>query len=305
VPPEQLQELFLIGNKLASALAAVATALALVTLGKYAFGRLILRGVKLDEELFIRDNPAAAILVLGYGGALLAAAVAVVATENKGAIVTELGTIVVSVASAAFLVLVGSAVVLHFELRELGLRKCVLDDRNVGVALAAAGAYLAQGFLVHGVLAPDEATGSAASSAGWTIENVEFALAFFGISQIPLVLAALVYRRACGFNVTGELGRGNAAAGLSFGGYLAATGAVVGHAARGEFHSWTATLTEFGAYALFGLLLLPSLRFATSAVLVPNSSLAHEVGRQDVPNWGAGLLEAFAYLGAAALVCYS
>ena len=39
--------------------------------------------------------------------------------------------------------------------------------------------------------------------------------------------------------------------------------------------------------------------------VLPNSSLTHEVGRQDVPNWGAGLLEAFAYLGAAALVACS
>src|SRR5579883_2884330 len=65
---------------LSGALAAIATALMLVTLAKYAFGRLVLSGVKLDEELFIRDNPAAAIIVLGYGTALLAIALGVVGT---------------------------------------------------------------------------------------------------------------------------------------------------------------------------------------------------------------------------------
>lgn len=300
----ELTQALLVAQTLGTALAAIATALALVTLGKYAFGRVVLRGVKLDEELFIRDNPAAAILVLGYGGALLTAAVAVVATEGKeAALVTELGTIVVGVGAAALLVAVGSLFLLRFELSELSLRKAVLEDRNVGVALAAAGAYMAQGFLVHGLLAPEEAAPGA--GAAWTADGALVALGFFAVAQVPLVLAAIVYRKLCGYEVTPQLARGNAAAGLSYGGYLAATGAVIGHAARGEFHGWQTALVDFACYALFGLVLLPSLRFATSAVLVPNSSLTHEVGRQDVPNWGAGLLEAFAYLGAAALVCHA
>src|SRR5437588_5135553 len=98
--------LLLLAKPLGASLAAIAVALALVTLGKYAFGRVVLSGVKLDEELFIRDNPAAAILVIGYGAALLTAAVGVVQTEGKERLLLELLTIVVGVGAASVLIFV-------------------------------------------------------------------------------------------------------------------------------------------------------------------------------------------------------
>jgi len=284
---------------LSGALAAIATALMLVTLAKYAFGRLVLSGVKLDEELFIRDNPAAAIIVLGYGTALLAIALGVVGTGGQKELLHELAVVVIAMAGGALLVLLGAAPLILLE--GLPVRKCILQDRNVGVALAAAGAYVAEGFVVHGVVASSPGDLTSAAST-WSWDGVVACLAFFGLSQVPLMIAVLLYRRLVGFDVKAELARGNVAAGLSYGSCIAAMGLVIGHAARGEFKGWSSALTEFGIYAVFGLLLLPSLRFAVSAVLVPNSSLTHEVGRQDVPNWGAALLEAFAYLGAASLV---
>ncbi len=288
---------------LSAALAAIATALMLVTLAKYAFGRLVLSGVKLDDELFIRDNPAAAIIVLGYGAALLTIAMGVVRAEANQKILHELAVLVCAVGGGAFLVLLGSAPLIMI----LGtpIKKGVVEDRNVGVALAAAGAYVAEGFLVHGVVATSPAEVPPGSPGLWDETTVLTAFGFFVISQVPLVISVLLYRRLCGFDVKAELARGNVAAGLSYGSCIAAMGLVIGHAARGEFRGWSLALTEFGIYAVFGLVLLPSLRFAVSAVLVPNSSLTHEIGRQDVPNWGAALLEAFAYLGAAGLVVAS
>lgn len=287
---------------LTAALATIATALMLVTLAKYAFGRIMLSGVKLDDELFIRDNPAAAILVLGYGAALLAIAVGVVHAEGQRSVLHDLTVVVCVVGSGAILVLLGAIPLLLLE--GMPVKNSILEYRNVGVALAAAGAYVAEGFVVHGVVAtsPGDPT---ATPALWDETAIIAALGFFLIAQVPLIVAVLLYRRLVGFDVKAELTRGNVAAGLSYGSCIAAMGLVIGHAARGEFRGWDVALTEFGIYAIFGLLLLPSLRFAVSAVLVPNSSLTHEVGRQDVPNWGAALLEAFAYLGAAALVVSS
>jgi uncharacterized membrane protein YjfL (UPF0719 family) len=288
---------------LSAALAAIATALMLVTLAKYAFGRLVLSGCKLDDELFIRDNPAAAILVLGYGGALLTIAMGVVRAEAHQKILHELAVIVCAVSAGALLVLIGAGPLLA--LLGVPLKKSVIEDRNVGVALAAAGAYIAEGFLVHGVVATTPADLPPGSPGLWDETTILTALGFFVVAQVPLIVSVLLYRKLCGFDVKAELARGNVAAGLSYGSCIAAMGLVIGHAARGEFRGWTVALIEFAIYAVFGLVLLPSLRFAVSAVLVPNSSLTHEVGRQDVPNWGAALLEAFAYLGAAGLVVAS
>jgi uncharacterized membrane protein YjfL (UPF0719 family) len=282
---------------LSAALALVATALVLVTLAKYAFGRIVLSGVRLDEELFIRDNPAAAVIVIGYGAALIAIAVGVVATEGQKHLLQEVAFVVGAVGAGAVLVLVGAAPLLRLE--GVSVKQSILEQRNVGVALAAAGAYVAEGFVVHGVIDFSPVT------SGLDQATIVAALGFFAIAQVPLMIAVLAYRKLVGFDVKAELARGNVAAGLSYGSCIAAMGLVIGHAAHGEFHGWGIALAEFSLQAAFGLLLLPSLRFAVSAVLVPNSSLTHEIGRQDVPNWGAALLEAFAYLGAAGLVVSS
>lgn len=288
---------------LSAALAAIATALMLITLAKYAFGRIVLSGCKLDDELFIRDNPAAAILVLGYGAALLTIAVGVVRAEANQKLLHELAVIVCAVGGGALLVLVGAVPVLL--VIGMPIKKCVLDDRNVGVALAAAGAYVAEGFLVHGVVATSPSELPPGAPGLWDENTILTALGFFGVAQVPLIAAVALYRKLVGFDLKAELTRGNVAAGLSYGSCIAAMGLVIGHAARGEFRGWSVALTEFLIYAVFGLVLLPSLRYAVSVVLVPNSSLSHEIGRQDVPNWGAALLEAFAYLGAAGLVVAS
>jgi uncharacterized membrane protein YjfL (UPF0719 family) len=290
-------------QQLSAALATIATALMLVTLAKYIFGRIMLSGVKLDDELFIRDNPAAAIIVLGYGMALLAVAIGVAHAGAGERVLHELAVLVCVVVAGGVLVLVGAIPLLLLE--GVPVKTSILEHRNVGVALAAAGAYLAEGMVVHGVVATSPSDVADASPALWDETSIIAALGFFAISQVPLILAVVLYRRLVGFDVKAELTRGNVAAGLSYGSCVAAMGLVIGHAARGEFRGWATALTEFAIYAVFGLVLLPSLRFAVSAVLVPNSSLTHEVGRQDVPNWGAALLEAFAYLGAAALVVAS
>jgi uncharacterized membrane protein YjfL (UPF0719 family) len=289
---------------LGAALATIATALMLVTLAKYFFGRVMLSGVKLDEELFIRDNPAAAIVVLGYGTALLAISVGVAHSSGTGErVLHDLAVLVCVVVSGAVLVLLGALPLLHLE--GVPVKKSVLEHRNVGVALAAAGAYVAEGFVLHGIVATSPSDVPLASPALWDETSVIAALGFFLMAQVPLILAVILYQRFVGFDVKAELARGNVAAGVSYGSSIEALGLVIGHAARGEFLGWSIAATDFAVYAVFGLLLLPSLRFAVSAVLVPNSSLTHEVGRQNVPNWGAALLEAFAYLGAASLVVAS
>ncbi len=292
-----------LAQQLSAALATIATALMLVTLAKYIFGRIMLSGVKLDDELFIRDNPAAAIIVLGYGTALLAVAVGVAHVGAGERVLHELAVLVCVVVAGGVLVLLGAIPLLLLE--GVPVKTSILEHRNVGVALAAAGAYVAEGFVVHGVVATSPGDVADASPALWDETSIVAALAFFAISQVPLILAVILYRRLVGFDVKAELTRGNVAAGLSYGSCVAAMGLVIGHAARGEFRGWSTALTEFAVYAGFGLVLIPSLRFAVSAVLVPNSSLTHEVGRQDVPNWGAALLEAFAYLGAASIVVAS
>lgn len=53
-----------------------------------------------------------------------------------------------------------------------------------------------------------------------------------------------------------------------------------------------------------GIILLPISRIAVDKIILPKSSLTHEIVNQKIPNQGAALIEAFAYLGSSVLISY-
>ncbi|MCB0313827.1 MAG: DUF350 domain-containing protein, partial [Calditrichaeota bacterium] len=60
-----------------------------------------------------------------------------------------------------------------------------------------------------------------------------------------------------------EIEKDNVAVGVAFAGVLIAIGNIVRIGASGDFISWEYNLTTFFGFVLFGLILLPVLRFAT------------------------------------------
>ena len=68
-------------------------------------------------------------------------------------------------------------------------------------------------------------------------------------------------------------------------------GNIIRLAGDGDFVSWTQSLSEFGYYAIMGLILLPLVRMFTDKVLLPGARLSDELV-QDVPSVGAGAIEA-------------
>ena len=51
-----------------------------------------------------------------------------------------------------------------------------------------------------------------------------------------------------------------------------------------------------------GLLFLPLVRWLTDKILLPGRNLTDELINQEKPNTGAGLIEAFAYIGGSVLI---
>ena len=94
---------------------------------------------------------------------------------------------------------------------------------------------------------------------------------------------------------------GGRAVGVAFAGVLIGFGNIIRLAGEGDFVSWTQSLSEFGYYAVVGLLLLPLVRIFADKVLLPGARLTDELVR-DVPNVGAGAIEATSYLAAAILI---
>ena len=72
-------------------------------------------------------------------------------------------------------------------------------------------------------------------------------------------------------------------------------------AGEGDFVSWTQSLSEFGYYAVAGLILLPLSRIFADKILLSGARLTDELV-QDVPNVGAGVIEATTYLAASMLI---
>ena len=103
------------------------------------------------------------------------------------------------------------------------------------------------------------------------------------------------------FDLHEQIENDNTAVGLAFAGVLIGFGNIIRLAGDGDFVSWTQSLSEFGYYAIMGLILLPLVRMFTDKVLLPGARLSDELV-QDVPNVGAGAIEATMYLAASVLI---
>ena len=55
---------------------------------------------------------------------------------------------------------------------------------------------------------------------------------------------------------------------------------------------------------VIGVILLPVARVLTDAILLPGKKLTDEIVNQDKANVGAGLIEAFSYIGGAILITW-
>jgi uncharacterized membrane protein YjfL (UPF0719 family) len=171
----------------------------------------------------------------------------------------------------------------------------IIQDRNVGAAAVEAGNHIANGLILSAALAGD--------SGGWLV-----ALVCWLIGLGVLVLVSIVYPRVAKYDVFGEIQkRNNPAAGVALAGLLIATGNIVRVAFAAEFENWVVSFTQYGLTLLFCLVSLVVIRWVADLILVPGVKISDEIVQQEIPNLGAGLIEAFAYIAASFLIawCFS
>ncbi|MCP4657858.1 MAG: DUF350 domain-containing protein, partial [bacterium] len=168
-------------------------------------------------------------------------------------------------------------------------RKEIIDDRNAGTGAIEAGNHIANGLIIAGAISGEGG-------------GVVTALAFWALGQVVLILAGLVYNLITSFDLHAEVERDNVAVGVAFTGALIAIGNVVRIGVGGDFLGWRENLTQFGFYVLAGLVLLPVIRWVADKLLVPGVKLNDELVAQEVPNVGAGAIEAFAYIAGSMLI---
>lgn len=259
--------------------------------GQFAYQKLF-RRMELNLELFVKDNPAVAISLVGYYLGIVIALGGVLdknltAWQDKLQNLASYGGLVI------LLMLAGAWVGDRLVLRRFNCAREVLQERNVGAAAVEAGNHIANGLILYAALAGESG-------------NALVGLVCWLIGLGVLVVVSVAYPRVIKYDVFGEIERrNNPAAGVAVAGLLIATGNIVRVAFSPEFENWLVSFTQYGVTLALCLVSLIAIRWLADLILVPGVKISDEIVNQDVPNLGAGLIEAFAYIAASFLIAWS
>jgi uncharacterized membrane protein YjfL (UPF0719 family) len=264
---------------------------ALFWLGQFLYQR-VFRRMALNEELFVRDNPAVAVALVGFYLGLVTALSNILMQPIDGWLL-QAQLLAGYGALTIFLMLAGAWLGDRLILRHCDSAREIQQEQNVGAAAVEAGLHIANGLILS--------TALAGPGGGWFV-----GLACWGIGIAVLVGMSYLYPRMASYNVFGEIRRrNNPAAGIALAGLLIATGNVVAMAFSPEFRNWSVSLQEYGLLLGIGLLALVVIRWLADLVLVPGVKISDEIVHQNIPNVGAGLIEAFSYIAGSFLIAWS
>jgi len=259
--------------------------------GQFAYQKLF-RRLELTLELFVRDNVAVAIALVGYYLGIVTALSGVL--DKVGKTWQEQLLYLASYgAGVIVLMLAGAWVGDRFIMHRCDTAREIREEQNAGAASVEAGVHIANGLILSAALA--------GQSGGWLV-----GLVCWLIGMGVLVLVSSIYPRIANYRVFGEIrNRNNPAAGVALAGLLIATGNVVRVAFAPEFQNWTQSFAQYGLLLGVCLLALAVIRAIADLVLVPGVKISDEIVNQSVPNLGAGLIEAFAYIAGSFLIAWS
>ncbi len=267
----------------------LASTFILFYIGKLVY-QIFNRKIQVKSELVEKDNFAFAIAHTGYFvGLLLAIGSAVVGPSNG--IVTDLIDILVYGMLAILLLNISIVITDKLILRGFSVLKEIIVDRNEGTGVVEAAISIATGLIIFG----------AVSGEGGSIFT---ALVFWAIGIIVMIITSRVYNAITPYCVHDHIEKDNVAVGIGFAGALIALGNLIRFALMDDFVSWDISLINVGIDVAIGLVLLPVVRFLTDKILLPGRKLTDELVNQDKPNLGAGLIEAFAYIGGSVLITW-
>ncbi|MEA3444205.1 MAG: DUF350 domain-containing protein [Bacteroidota bacterium] len=280
--------MMLIIDNILSAITYLAAAFLLFYIGKLVY-QLFNRQINMKDELVEKDNFAFAIAHAGYFVGLLLAIGSAIIGPSHG-LVNDLIDIFLYGIIAIVLLNVSLFINDKVILRKFSLTKEIITDRNEGIGVVQAANAIATGLIIMG----------AVSGEGGGIIT---ALVFWAIGQVVMIITTRVYNWITPYDIHDHLEKDNVAIGIGYAGALVALGNLIRFGLMDDFESWTITLSNVGIEVVLGLILLPVVRFLTDKILLPGQKLTDEL-TQDKPNLGAGLIEAFAYIGGSVLITW-
>ena len=259
--------------------------------GQFAYQKLF-RRMNLNLQLFVRDNPAVAIALVGY---YLGIAISIggVLTRTISSWQDTLFNLASYGTFTILLMLAGAWICDWAILRRCDCAREIREEHNVGAAAIEAGCHIGNGLILTSALGGDSG-------------NLFVGLVCWLLGLGVLVLVSLVYPRIAAYDVYGEIAkRNNPAAGIAFAGAIVAVANVTRNAFIPEFENWGTSFPLYGLALCFGLILLAFIRWLADLILVPGVKISDEIARQETPNLGVGFIEAFTYIASSFLVSWA
>ncbi|MCK5102560.1 MAG: DUF350 domain-containing protein, partial [Cyclobacteriaceae bacterium] len=177
-------------------------------------------------------------------------------------------------------------------LRKFSVKKEITEDQNAGTGVLEGASSVATGLIIMGSVYGE----------GGGIDTV---LIYWVVGQILLILTSFVYNWITPFDIHEHIEKDNVAVGIGMAGAMIAIGNLIRHGLMHDFESWYLTAEYIGIDAGIGLVFLPIARLIADKILLPGRNLTDELINQEKPNIGAGIIEAFAYIGGSVLICWS
>lgn len=259
----------------------------LLFLGKLLFDKTT--KYTIDAELTTKDNAAFGTLLALFFVGLAIALGGIMFGATYDDVVADLVSF--GVYGVLTLILMRLSVIINdrFILSKFCVHKEIVEDKNVGTAFVVGGSCVATGFMINGAL-----SGQSVDLA----HGIADLGVYFIVGQLLLVLGGYVFQKITSYDIHGVIEHdNNAAAGLSFGGFLVAIGIITKTALTGATGDLLSEVPTAVILAVCGLALLILVRTIADKVLLPSAQLCKEVSVDK--NTAAGAIAAAAFVAVA------
>jgi uncharacterized membrane protein YjfL (UPF0719 family) len=263
---------------------------ALFFIGKYLY-QIFHRGYNVKEELVEKDNLAFALAHTGYFIGLVLAIGGIMMGETEGLLIDLM---YIGIYGIMALILLNLSIIINDKiiLRKFSVKKEITEDQNAGTGILEGASSVATGLIIMGSIYGE----------GGGIDTV---LIYWVVGQVLLILTAYLYNWITPFDVHEHIEKDNVAVGVAMAGAIIAIGNMIRHGLMHDFESWYITVESIAIDTGIGLVFIPIARLIADKILLPGRNLTDELINQEKPNIGAGIIEAFAYIGGSVLICWS
>ncbi len=256
--------------------------------------QLLHKEINMNHELVEQDNFAFAFANVGYLSGIVIALGGALTGGTTGNLINDL--LDFSLYAFISIILLNLSIVLNdfLILRRMNLKHELVEDQNVGVGVLEAAISIATGLIIYGAVSGD--------SHHDVINGFLSTVIFWAIGMLMFVLSTFVYNAILNFNLLDEIKKNNFAVGIAYSGVIISIANLIRHGIQGDFVSWEVSAYSILYNSVIALAILPIVRVIADKLLLPGQKLTDELVNQEKPNIGAGLVEAFAYVGCSILL---